>query len=140
MMLNNELNDYSKQDPFDEKDELIFSESNLEGYSDFYKDSEESKVWWIDKIGVIGEFLFSFDKKKIYNLFLDYPHNMTEEEVKIFDSENPFWRDFFFDNRIWTILEKTVKNSHYKKNFGTLLMIPMFFSRLYEIFLRFDDK
>ena len=97
-MLNNELNDYSKQDPFDETDEIdepIFSESNLEGYSDFYKDSEESKVWWIDKIGVIGEFLFSFDQKKIYNLFLDYPHNMTEEEVRIFDRENPYWRDFF---------------------------------------------
>ena len=94
-MLNNELNDYSKQDSFDGIDEPIFSESNLEGYSDFYKESEESKVWWIDKIGVIGEFLFSFDKKKIYNLFLDYPHNMTKEEVKIFDSENPFWRDFF---------------------------------------------
>ena len=44
MMLNNELNDYSKRDPFDEIDEPIFSESNLEGYSDFYKDSEESKV------------------------------------------------------------------------------------------------
>ena len=94
-MLNNELHDYNKTDSSDGIDELIFSESNLEGYSDFYKDSEESKVWWIDKIGVIGEFLFSFDKKKIYNLFLDYPHNMTEEEVKIFDSENPFLRDFF---------------------------------------------
>ena len=102
-MLNNELNDYSKQAPFDEIDEideLIFSESNLEGYSDFYKDSEESKVWWIDKIGVIGEFLFSFDKKKIYNLFLDYPHNMTEEEVRIFDRENPYWRDFFSDRKL----------------------------------------
>ena len=92
--LNNELHDYNKQDSSDEIDEPIFSESNLEGYSDFYKDSEESKVWWIYRIGVIGEFLFSFDKKKIYNLFLDYPHNMTEEEVRIFDSENPFWRDF----------------------------------------------
>ena len=102
-MLNNELNDYSKQAPFDEIDEideLIFSESNLEGYSDFYKDSEESKVWWIDKIDVIGEILFSFDKKKIYNIFLDYPHNMTEEEVRIFDSENPFWRDFFSDRKL----------------------------------------
>ena len=67
----------------------------LKGTRDFYKDSEDSKVWWIYKIGVIGEFLFSFDKKKIYNIFLDYPHNMTEEEVKIFDSENPFLRDFF---------------------------------------------
>ena len=99
-MLNNELNDYNKQDSSDEIDELIFSESNLEGYTDFYKDSEDSKVWWIDKIGVIGEFLFSFDKKKIYNLFLDYPHNMTEEEVEIFDSENPFWRDFFSDRKL----------------------------------------
>ena len=99
-MLNNELNDYNKTDSSDEIAELIFSESNLEGYSDFYKDSEDSKVWWIDKIGVIGEFLFSFDKKKIYNLFLDYPHNMTEEEVKIFDGENPFWRDFFSDRKL----------------------------------------
>ena len=105
-MLNNELNDYSKQDPFDEIDEIdeidepIFSESNLEGYSDFYKESETSKVWWIDKIDVKGEFLFSFDQKKIYNLFLDYPHNMTEEEVRIFDSENPFWRDFFSDRKL----------------------------------------
>ena len=99
-MLNNELNDYNKTDSSDEIAELIFSESNLEGYSDFYKDSEDSKVWWIDKIGVIGEFLFSFDKKKIYNLFLDYPHNMTEEEVEIFDSENLFWRDFFSDRKL----------------------------------------
>ena len=102
-MLNNELNDYSKQAPFDEIDEideLIFSESNLEGYSDFYKDSEESKVWWIDKIDVRGEILFSFDQKKIYNLFRDYPHNMTEEEVRIFDRENPFWSDFFSDRKL----------------------------------------
>nr|WP_255260891.1 hypothetical protein [Streptococcus infantis] len=70
MMLNNELNDYNKQDSSDEIDELIFSESNLEGYSDFYKDSEDSKVWWIYKIGVIGEFLFSFDKKKFITFFL----------------------------------------------------------------------
>ena len=44
-MLNNELNDYHKTDSSDEIDEPIFSESNLEGYSDFYKDSEDSKVW-----------------------------------------------------------------------------------------------
>ncbi len=77
MMLNNELHDYNKTDSSDGIDELIFSESNLEGYSDFYKDSEDSKVWWIYKIGVIGEFLFSFDKKKIYNLFRDYPLDLT---------------------------------------------------------------
>ena len=99
MMLNNDLLEFDKPTSSDEIDELIFSESNLEGYSDFYKDSEESKVWWIYRIGVIGEFLFSFDKTKIYNLFRDYPHNMTEEEVRIFDRENPYWRDFFSDRK-----------------------------------------
>ena len=99
MMLNNELNDYNKRDSSDGMDELIISESNLKGYSDFYKETEESKIWWIDILDVIGEHLFSFDEKKIYNLFADYPHNMTEEEVEIFNQENPFWRDFFSDRK-----------------------------------------
>lgn len=62
---------------------------------DFYKNNPTDKVYWIDNIGVIGEFLFSFDKKKIYNLFMDYPQNLTKEEKKIFDKENPYWADFF---------------------------------------------
>ena len=37
--------------------------------------------------------------KKIYNLFADYPHNMTAEEVKIFDNENPYWAAFFKDRK-----------------------------------------
>ncbi|WP_422938712.1 DUF7675 family protein [Streptococcus vicugnae] len=31
----------------------------------------------------------------MYSLFADYPHNMTAEEVEIFDKENPFWANFF---------------------------------------------
>lgn len=95
MMLNNDLIKCDKPSSFDGMDKVLISESNIEGYSDFYKNNEESKIWWIDKIDVRGELLFSFDQQKIYNLFLDYPHNMTEEEVRIFDRENPFWRDFF---------------------------------------------
>ena len=95
MMLNNDLMECDKPSSSDGMDKVLTSESNLEGYSDFYKNNEESKIWWIDKIDVRGELLFSFDQQKIYNLFLDYPHNMTEEEVRIFDSENPFWREFF---------------------------------------------
>ena len=95
MMLNNDLMECDKPSSSHEFDEVLISESNLEGYSDFYKNNEESKIWWIDKIDFRGELLFSFDQQKIYNLFLDYPHNMTEEEVRIFDRENPFWRDFF---------------------------------------------
>lgn len=94
-MLNNDLMECDKPSSPHELDEVLISESNLEGYSDFYKNNEESKIWWIDKIDFRGELLFSFDQQKIYNLFLDYPHNMTEEEIRIFDSENPFWRDFF---------------------------------------------
>ena len=95
MMLNNDLMECDKPSLSDGLDEVLISESNLEGYSDFYKNNEESKIWWIDNIDFRGELLFSFDQKKNYNLFADYPHNMTEEEVEIFNQENPFWRDFF---------------------------------------------
>ena len=63
----------------------------------FYKNKPSDKIYWIDNIGVIGEFLFSFDKKKIYNLFRDYPQKLTKEEKIIFDKENPYWADFFKD-------------------------------------------
>lgn len=67
--------------------------------SDFYKQNENDKVWWTDKLDTVGEFLFSFDQKKIYNLFADYPHNLTKEEKEIFDKENPYWKDFFKDRQ-----------------------------------------
>ena len=63
----------------------------------FYKNKPTDKIYWIDNIGVIGEFLFTFDKKKIYNLFRDYPQRLTPKEKIIFDKENPYWADFFKD-------------------------------------------
>lgn len=92
-MSNNFYKDLEKY--ANEKDTIIYVESGLDGYSDFYKENEKSRVWWIDNLGVLGEHLFSFDKKKIYNIFLDYPHNLTEEEKKIFDEDEPYWREFF---------------------------------------------
>lgn len=92
-VLNNfykELDEVSK-----ELDTRIFVESNLEGYSSFYKKNSTSNVWWIDKIGSVGQYLFSFDRKKIYNIFLDYPNNLTDEEKEIFDKEEQYWKDFF---------------------------------------------
>lgn len=77
---------------------------------EFYKDNSEDRIWKVthyrlyDKEKgfvdgnidvVLGEILFSFDKRKIYNLWIDYPHNFTKEEKEIFDKENPYWRDFF---------------------------------------------
>lgn len=86
---------------------------------EFYKDDPKDKVWWgseydvseddiktgrvkIEELGnyaLIGPMLISFDKKKVYNLWQDYPHNMTKEEVELFDKENPFWADFFKDRK-----------------------------------------
>lgn len=65
--------------------------------SDFYKNNPDDKIWWKEDLDKIGEFIFSFDKKKEYNLFRDYPQALTKEEKEIFDSENPYWRDFFKD-------------------------------------------
>lgn len=64
---------------------------------EFYKNNEGDTILWVDNVGSVGEFLFTFDKKKIYNLFADYPHNLTPKEKAIFDKENPYWRDFFSD-------------------------------------------
>jgi hypothetical protein len=65
--------------------------------SDFYKKKKADIIWWVENFDTKGEHLFSFDKKKIYNLFLDYPHNLSKEEVETFNKENPYWRDFFSD-------------------------------------------
>ena len=79
-------------------------------FYEFYKEDSKEKIWkvthyiLIDKDKgfetgnvdvIIGEILFSFDKKKIYNLWIDYPHNLTKEEKELFDKENPHWVDFF---------------------------------------------
>lgn len=65
----------------------------------FYKENEADQIWWVDTSDRVGEFLFSFDKKKVFNLFADYPHNLTPEQKEIFDKENPYWKDFFKDRR-----------------------------------------
>lgn len=77
---------------------------------EFYKENEHNKIWKVEHYiildiekgitpdnvdGIIGELLFSFDKKKIYNLWRDYPYNFTEEEIRIFDKEQPYWAGFF---------------------------------------------
>ena len=72
----------------------------VNGYEDselWYKQEETDIIWWQDTPDRVGEFLFSFDKKKTYNLFADYPHNLSKEEKEIFDKENPYWAEFFSD-------------------------------------------
>lgn len=65
----------------------------------WYKNNESDLVWWKDTPDVVGEWIFSFDKKQEFNLFADYPHNLTAEQVQIFDKENPEWVEFFKDRK-----------------------------------------
>ena len=60
----------------------------------FFKERQTDKTWWVNDGDKIGTFLFSFDKKTIYKLFSDYPHELTKEEKEMFDKENPFWAKY----------------------------------------------
>lgn len=62
---------------------------------EFYKENPNDAIFWVDNVDCVGEYLFSFDKKKVYNLFADYPHKLTAREKEIFDKENPYWKNFF---------------------------------------------
>ncbi len=66
---------------------------------DFYKNNKGDTIWWVDNVDRVGEHLFTFDKKRIYNLFRDYPHELTPAQKRIFDKENPYWADFFKDRK-----------------------------------------
>lgn len=63
----------------------------------FVKNKESDQIWWVDDPLTIGEWLFSFDKKTVYNMYQDYPHKLTKEQKDIFDRENPYWADYFKD-------------------------------------------
>ncbi|MCC8196255.1 MAG: hypothetical protein LIO49_05560 [Ruminococcus sp.] len=65
----------------------------------FYKENPDDRIWWVAVPDRIGEWLFSFDKKTVYNMFADYPYKLTKEEKAIFDEENPYWADFFKDRK-----------------------------------------
>lgn len=64
----------------------------------FFKQKKNDSIWWIDNgDSVMGEHLFTFDKRVIYNLFADFPYKLTTQEREMFVAENPFWADFFSD-------------------------------------------
>ena len=55
------------------------------------------------------EHLFTFNGYKIFNLFKDYPYNLTKIEKEYFDKKNPYWADFFKDRtKEWIKIEKEV--------------------------------
>lgn len=70
-----------------------------DGYEDFYRHSKNDRVYWTAPIDTIGQICFSFDRKKIYNLFSDFPHRLSKADIDIFCEENPYWASFF-ENRL----------------------------------------
>lgn len=64
-----------------------------------YKNHKDDKISWIDDSETVGIFEFTFDGKKIFNLFADYPYKLTPEQKRIFDKENPYWAEFFKDRQ-----------------------------------------
>lgn len=61
----------------------------------FTKKHKKDKVWRAHpKVKKMGPMLFSFDKKTVFNVFSDYPQELTKEEKEIFDKEYPFWADW----------------------------------------------
>lgn len=80
-----------------EDENYIHAICRIKGYEDFYKEKQNknSKIWLTKKIDVTGELNISFDRKKIYNVFQDYPYNMTKEEIEVFEKEEPYWANFF---------------------------------------------
>lgn len=66
----------------------------------FYKNNANDTIFWVDNsTEIIGEHLFSFDKKKVFNLFSDYPWELSVEEREVFDKENLEWANFFKDRK-----------------------------------------
>lgn len=43
----------------------------------FVKKNNSDVIWWVDDPDEKGEIKFSFDKKKVFNLFKDYPYKLT---------------------------------------------------------------
>jgi len=66
---------------------------------EFYKNEPDDLIYWKETPNVHGEWLFSFDRQTVFNLFEDYPWKLTTQQKEIFDRENPYWREFFKDRQ-----------------------------------------
>ena len=50
---------------------------------EFYKNKSSDKICWLDNPDVVGEWIFTFDKKRLFNLFGDYSYGLSEVERAI---------------------------------------------------------
>lgn len=69
------------------------------GEYEFYKNIPDSKIWNVRHVGYKGELLFSFDGETMINLWTDYPNKLTKEQKELFDKEQPYWAEFFTEDK-----------------------------------------
>lgn len=69
-------------------------------YVIFDEDNDpDAHIWEVtelDEYGhqtLTGNFFFTFDKKKVFNAFRDYPDNLTYSQKQIFDENFPDWAE-----------------------------------------------
>ena len=61
----------------------------------FSKEFPDDEIWIVERlqgnkiIHTADEYLFSFDKKTIFNFWKDYPDNLTKEQADIFRNKFP---------------------------------------------------
>lgn len=65
----------------------------------YYKNNNTDIIEWADTGATEdGLWLFRFAQNgKVFNLFRDYPQELTKEQKEIFDRENPQWAEFLKD-------------------------------------------
>lgn len=69
--------------------------------SKWMKNNTEDIIWWLDNgADTKGEWVFSFDKKRRFNMFADYPWKLTSEQKEVLDRENPYRRGLFLQPAI----------------------------------------
>ena len=62
---------------------------------EFYKHKESDTIFWTTDDDELESIYFTFDKKKLFNPFRDYPYNLTKEQVEIFEKENPDYTEYY---------------------------------------------
>lgn len=73
---------------------------NPDDYEKFRAKVFSKNVYWVSNPQHKGEHLFTFDGQRIFNLFRDYPYELTFREQYLFNKENPYWAKFFWTRNL----------------------------------------
>ena len=74
---------------------FYITDDNRDQFLDFYREDGD-QIWDVEKKeGEFGQFYFTFDQKKVYEFYKDYPYALSPEEKAIFDKENSVLAELF---------------------------------------------